>query len=173
MNQKIFFVLLITLLFTSFNINAQCKNSAYLKEIVANSTLMRDLDTTWYPNVDSNIYDEIINENGQVTLVKTGTKKVNMTDMSHLPIKNVYLVDTSNFFYLGTKCLIGKINVHIVKTAPKNKRILYNNIFMLHHGIKNDDHIFLLLNKPTNRYEQFYFNKNGPAKIRQFKTGQF
>lgn len=141
--------------------------------MVSNSTLMRELDTTWYAGVDSNLYDEIINENGQVTLVKTGTKDVKVPDIYRLPIKNVYLVDTSGFFSPGTKCLIGKLNVHVVKTPPKNKRILYSNIFMLHHGIKNDEHIFLFLNKPTNSYEQFYFHKYGPAKIQKYKAGQF
>lgn len=88
---------------------AQLKNEAYLKEMVSNSTLMRELDTTWYAGVDSNLYDEIINENGQVTLVKTGTKDVKVPDINRLPINNVYLVDTSGFFSPGTKCLIGKL----------------------------------------------------------------
>lgn len=173
MIHKILILIFITISIFFTNLNAQCKNVEYLKEMVSNSTLMRELDTTWYPRIDSNTYDEVVNGNGEITKFKTGTKKVNMPDMSRLPIKKVYLVDTSNFFSPGTKCLIGKLNVHIVKTPPKNKRILYSNVFIVHHGIKNDDHIFLILNKPTNMYEQFYFLKNGPAKIQKFKTGQF
>ncbi|GEM_PF-3138296 len=153
--------------------NAKHKNGAYLIEMVSNSTLMRELDTTWYPIVDSNIYDEIINENGEVTLVRTGTKDVIVPDINKLPIKDVYIVDMSNFFSPGTKCLIGKLNVHIVKTAPKDKKILSSNIFLLLHGIKNEEHIFMFLNKPTNMYEQFFFKKNGPAKIQKLNRGQF
>lgn len=173
MIQKILVLIFITISSFCNNLYAQCKNVEYLKEIVSNSILMRELDTTWYPMIDSITYDEVVNGNGEITKVKTGTKKVNMPDISRLPIKNVYLVDTSSFFSPGTKCLIGKLNVHVVKATPKDKRILYSNVFMLHHGIKNDEHIFLILNKPTNMYEQFHFHKEGPAQIQKFKTGQF
>lgn len=173
MKYKFSLNLFATILLNTISGYAQLKNEAYLKEMVCNSTLMRELDTTWCPLIDSNTYDEVVDENGEITKVKTGTRKVNIPDMNRLSTKNVYLVDTSGFFSPGTKCLIGKLNVHVVKTPPKNKRILYSNVFMLHHGIKNDDHIFLILNKPTNMYEQYYFHKNGPAEILKIKGGQF